>query len=64
MKRPVYVLAGSRSGFELSELDRVDFHPNASGFAYTQFRRADGSIQAVVRSDLLVDLALRVGGAG
>lgn len=49
-----YVLEGRRNGFELSGLIRVDFPPNASGQRYSEFRRPDDSVQAVVLTAMLV----------
>jgi len=51
-----YLLRGNRAGFDLSGLERVDCPPNRGGFLYTEFRRPDGSVQAVIRSDLVFPL--------
>lgn len=48
-----YALAGNRPGFVFSGLERVDFPPNAGGHLYTEFRRPDGGVQAVVLTALL-----------
>lgn len=54
--RDRYVLAGNRPGFDFTGLERVDMPPNAGGFCYTEFRRPDGTVRAVVRTDLLVSM--------
>ena len=47
-----YRLAGNRQGWDFSDCQRVDCAPNANGFRYTEFRRADGSLKGVVLTDL------------
>lgn len=56
MTRPVYALAGHRPGFDFSGLIRVDLPPNVGGHSYTEFRRGDGTVVAVVWTPFLVDL--------
>jgi hypothetical protein len=54
--RDIYFLAYIRHGFDFTGLERVDMPPNAGGFCYTEFRRPDGTVRAVVSTDLLVSM--------
>lgn len=45
-----YILKGNRPGFDFAGLERTDC-PDG----YTEFRRKDGTVQAVVMTCLLVD---------
>ncbi len=45
----IYLFSLSRAGFDLVGLDRVDCIDG-----YSEFRRADGTVQAIVRTDLVV----------
>ncbi len=48
-----YILAGGRPGWDFTGLERVDCPPNTGGHCYTEFRRKDGTVQAVVLTSLL-----------
>lgn len=53
MRKSRYLFAGKRPGWDLSGLERIDCPPNAGGHRYSEFRRQDGSVQAVVLTALL-----------
>lgn len=50
-----YVFAGDRPGWNFAGLVRVDLPPNRGGHLYTEFRRTDGTVQAVVMTELLLE---------
>lgn len=50
-----YLLAGKRPGWDFTGCERVDLPPNAGGHCYTEFRKPDGTVHAVVLTALLVE---------